>query len=150
MPRGGRREGAGRKTQWVSGCTFPETTVIRVPSVLRDKILDIAHRLDAGDDIDLVTNSTINKNQCLENRMLELEATLIESQKRVLELEAKQLKNKSFHQLKLFSNLSLTNKQLEEYKTEALNLLRVGKQSDYYKRGKKAIEYIIDKISKAN
>ena len=50
MPRGGVRNGAGRKTQWASGCTFSETTVIRVPKRLKSKILEVAHRLDAGID----------------------------------------------------------------------------------------------------
>ena len=57
MPRGGRRQGAGRKTAWESGCTFAETTVIRIPKVLKNKILEVAHKLDAGEEFELVTNS---------------------------------------------------------------------------------------------
>lgn len=69
MPRGGKREGAGRKTQWVSGCTFSETTVIRIPRVLRNKLLEIAHRLDAGEEIDLATKSIIKENQYLKEEL---------------------------------------------------------------------------------
>ena len=77
MPRGGRRKGAGRKTAWKSGCSFEETTVIRVPRSLKDEILDIAHRLDAGEEIDLVSKSIKERNSYLEGRVLELEKQLL-------------------------------------------------------------------------
>ncbi len=51
MSKGGIRKNAGRKTTWESGCSFHETTVIRVPKVLKSKILEIAHVLDAGEKI---------------------------------------------------------------------------------------------------
>jgi hypothetical protein len=68
MAHGGKRIGAGRKSTWQSGCPFTETKLIRVPIVIAEQILDIAHRLDAGETIDfdapsehpstdLVTNS---------------------------------------------------------------------------------------------
>jgi hypothetical protein len=47
MPRGGQREGAGRKSTWTSGCRFEDTKLIRVPTVLADRLLEIAHQLDA-------------------------------------------------------------------------------------------------------
>lgn len=77
MPRGGRREGAGRKTAWESGCSFAETTVIRVPKYLKDEILEIAHRLDVGEEVDLVSKSLREKNDYLENRVSELEKQLL-------------------------------------------------------------------------
>ncbi|MGK7895464.1 MAG: hypothetical protein AB4372_18055 [Xenococcus sp. (in: cyanobacteria)] len=80
MPRGGKREGAGRKTQWVSGCTFSETTVIRVPITLKNKLLEIAHRLDAGEEIDLVTKSIIEENQYLKDEVITLKSQLPDSQ----------------------------------------------------------------------
>jgi hypothetical protein len=69
MAHGGKRIGAGRKSTWQSGCPFTETKLIRVPIVIAEQILDIAHRLDAGETIDfeapsehsptdLVTNSS--------------------------------------------------------------------------------------------
>ena len=57
MPRGGKREGAGRKTTWASGRGIEDTTVIRVPKEFASKLLEIAHKLDAGASIDFVTNS---------------------------------------------------------------------------------------------
>jgi len=57
MPRGGKREGAGRKTTWASGRSIEDTTVIRVPKEFASKLLEIAHKLDAGENIDFVTNS---------------------------------------------------------------------------------------------
>ena len=53
MPRGGSRKGAGRKSSWNN----KETTVIRVPKVFADQLLDIAKRLDRGESIESVTQS---------------------------------------------------------------------------------------------
>ena len=47
MPRGGKREGAGRKLGW----SRPDTKVIRVPSALSDRLLEIAHWLDSGGEV---------------------------------------------------------------------------------------------------
>jgi hypothetical protein len=58
MAQGGKRTGAGRKSTWQSGCQFIETKLIRVPTAIAEKILEIAHRLDAGEQFDLVTNLT--------------------------------------------------------------------------------------------
>jgi hypothetical protein len=57
MPRGGRREKSGRKSSWVSGCKFEETKLIRVPVAVADRLLEIAHKLDSGEVIDLETKS---------------------------------------------------------------------------------------------
>jgi hypothetical protein len=57
MPRGGRRDGSGRKSTWVSGCKFEDTKLIRVPSFISDKLLEIAHKIDSGEDIDSETKS---------------------------------------------------------------------------------------------
>ncbi len=53
--RGGSREGAGRKSTWVSGCKQEDTKLIRVPKVIADQLLKIAHEVDAGRTIDLDT-----------------------------------------------------------------------------------------------
>jgi hypothetical protein len=53
MPRGGCRVNAGSKPKWVRG----KTTVIRVPEVLADEILRLAHLLDEGKPVDDVTQS---------------------------------------------------------------------------------------------
>jgi hypothetical protein len=57
MARGGYREKAGRKTSWASGCKFEDTKIIRVPKAIADKLLDIAHKLDEGGSLDLVSKS---------------------------------------------------------------------------------------------
>jgi hypothetical protein len=57
MPRGGRREKAGRKSSWVSGCKFEDTKLIRVPVTIADRLLEIAHKLDGGEVIDSETKS---------------------------------------------------------------------------------------------
>lgn len=55
MPRGGHREGAGRKSAW----KHRETTVIRVPKVFAEHLLEIAQRLDNGDKIEFVSKSKV-------------------------------------------------------------------------------------------
>jgi hypothetical protein len=48
MPRGGKREGSGPKSNWKHG----KTKTIRVPISLADDILNIAKRLDGQQVID--------------------------------------------------------------------------------------------------
>lgn len=57
MPRGGSRKGAGRKSSWNN----KETTVIRVPKVFADRLLEIAQKLDKGEVLDLNTKSKQNR-----------------------------------------------------------------------------------------
>jgi hypothetical protein len=57
MPRGGHRDKAGRRSTWQSNCKFSETKLIRVPTAIANQLLDIAHRLDAGEVLDFVTQS---------------------------------------------------------------------------------------------
>lgn len=68
MPRGGYREKAGRPSTWKSGCKFSETKLIRVPVAIADQLLEIAHRLDASESLDLVT---IPKQSLLSQALLE-------------------------------------------------------------------------------
>lgn len=44
MPRGGKRIGAGSKSKWLHG----ETTTVRVPLALADRVIEIAKGLDQG------------------------------------------------------------------------------------------------------
>lgn len=44
MARGGYRKNAGRKNNWKHG----KTKSIRVPVVLADEILEVAHKIDEG------------------------------------------------------------------------------------------------------
>jgi hypothetical protein len=55
MSRGGHREKAGRPSTWKSGCNFSGTKLIRVPIAIADQLLEIAHNLDSGETLDLVT-----------------------------------------------------------------------------------------------
>ena len=76
MPKGGRREGAGRKTQWESGCSFSETTVIRIPKYLKHEVLKLAHRLDAGEVINLDTESLKQQITQLSEENIDLRAKI--------------------------------------------------------------------------
>lgn len=49
MPRGGKREGSGPKSNWKNG----KTKTIRVPVSLADDILDIARQLDEKGFVEL-------------------------------------------------------------------------------------------------
>ncbi len=57
MSRGGKREKAGRPSSWASGCKFEDTKLIRVPAAIADKLLEFAHKLDAGEQIEIGTKS---------------------------------------------------------------------------------------------
>lgn len=45
--RGGYRVGSGRPSNWKSG----KTTVIKIPVALKEQVLDLAHRLDDGENL---------------------------------------------------------------------------------------------------
>ena len=53
MPRGGKRKGAGRNSSWKNS----QTCVIRVPEVLSERLMEIAHKLDAGEVLENETES---------------------------------------------------------------------------------------------
>lgn len=53
MPRGGKRDGAGRPSVWL----HKETKLIRVPIAISDQLMDIAHKLDRGEVLEFETNS---------------------------------------------------------------------------------------------
>lgn len=46
MTRGGKREGAGRRSAW----NYPKTTLIRVPEVFVDRVLAFARELDNSEE----------------------------------------------------------------------------------------------------
>jgi hypothetical protein len=54
MPRGGIRKGSGKKSSWKSGCKFEQTKLIRIPSSLASQLLEIAHWLDDGGEVEKV------------------------------------------------------------------------------------------------
>ena len=117
MVRGGQREGAGRKSDWESKVKFEDTTVIRVPKNIKDKVMVVARKLDAGEDIDLDSNSKIQE---LESKLL-----LLQSDNEVL---INQLQNKFLDletQLKKIQELEQENNQL---RNSLNNLNQSGKQ----------------------
>lgn len=59
MGRGGYRQGSGAKPKWKSG----ETTTIRVPVALADRIIGIARKLDDGKSIDCDTKPKLDLTQ---------------------------------------------------------------------------------------
>ena len=73
MSRGGARKGAGKKTSWKSGCTFNQTKLIRVPSTLASRLLEIAHWMDEGGEIEKVTKSIQHELLLLSEAILEIE-----------------------------------------------------------------------------
>lgn len=54
MPRGGKRSGAGRRSSWASGCGREDTKLIRVPTALADRLVEIAHLLDSGHELQVI------------------------------------------------------------------------------------------------
>ena len=51
--RGGRRENAGRKSNWKN----QDTITIRVPRAIVSRVIELAHRIDSGESIELDTQS---------------------------------------------------------------------------------------------
>lgn len=139
MPRGGYRERAGRKSSWASGCSFSETILIRVPKMLKNELLEIAHRVDAGETIDLVDNSIQEENSNLKLKVRQLEDDLAEAQSsgesfgRQLELP---ISHEPYQKDYLYA---LRDDVLSRY-------LSCGKQSKAYKEAQKAFTYFIKDI----
>lgn len=59
--RGGRRENAGRKPTWNN----KDTITIRVPKLIATQVMELAHRLDSGENIELDTKSKSASNDCV-------------------------------------------------------------------------------------
>lgn len=137
MPRGGYHPNAerwGRKSAWKNASV---TKTIRVPEALADQVLDLAHRLDEGEDIDCDTKA---KNEV---EALKAEAEQLRSWLAALEQEND----------KLTSDLVLNPKdqELPDYEAardRALAKLKLGKQAPEYKRAKKAMDLLLDELTK--
>ena len=125
MPRGGRREGAGKKSTWQSGCKFEDTKLIRVPKAITDKVLKSAHDIDSGIDYELETKS-------LKIRITELES---------------QLQDLGSRQLELPISVNVVNESLlTSLSNECLSTIPYGEQSKCYKACKKAFKLFTSKI----
>jgi len=135
MPRGGFRENAGRKSEWASGRTFAETKPIRVPLEYSDFLLEIAHILDAGETIDLDTESLREENQQLKEQVNELKRELDQA------TQSKPV------QLSLLSDqLSQSKPDLTRLRDESLATLGIGQQAATYTKAKKVLNYFIKRL----
>lgn len=59
--RGGRRENAGRKSNWKN----KNTITIRVPKAIVCQVIELAHKIDCGEIIELDTESKKPKNEII-------------------------------------------------------------------------------------
>lgn len=125
MPRGGRRENAGKKSTWESGRSFAETKVIRVPIEFADQLLDMAHKLDAGESIEIVTNSD-EATEELEN----LRDQTGKLQDRLEQLE-----------------LRLSESSLKEKRDRALRTLKLGTSALQHKAASKVLNVFIKSLT---
>jgi hypothetical protein len=73
MVRGGQRHNAGRKSTWESGAKFEDTIPVRVPKNIKNELLDVAHKLDVGEDIIFASNPKI---QDIESKLLSLQSEI--------------------------------------------------------------------------
>lgn len=127
MVRGGQREGAGRKSTWSSGAKFEDTTVIRVPKTIKDQVVNVAYKLDAGESIDLDSNSKIKE---LESKLVLLQSEndllLSQLQNKLLDLETQSKKIQELEQennqlRNSLNNLNQVDKQLVTNSKEGFN-----------------------------
>ncbi|BAQ67162.1 hypothetical protein [Geminocystis sp. NIES-3709] len=116
--RGGAREGAGKKSSWISGCSYEDTKLVRVPKAIGDEVIKIAHDIDAGIDYPTAVKALIEENKMLRKKLLETN-----------------------------QQSSFDSKDLDDLVKEALKkFIKAGTQSTKYKEAKSAINYIINKI----
>ena len=125
MPRGGRRENAGKKSRWESGRSFSKTKVIRVPVEFAEQLLEIAHKLDSGESFDIDTKSKIDD----EIEPLRSEVTRLQEHIEVLESR-------------------LDASCLKKERDKALANLRLGKAAARYKDAAKVLNAFIDNLVK--
>jgi chromosome segregation ATPase len=144
--RGGAREKAGRKSSWVSGCRQEETKLIRVPEKLAKELNEIAHKLDAGEIIDLDTKSIREENESLRQEIDLLKQQLSQSSDEIKRLRAE--KESLSGQLELFSlnpaPVLPTKEVLVKIRDRCLKLLSAGKQSKQYVQAKYAFDEFIN------
>lgn len=125
MPRGGRRENAGKKSTWESGRTFAETKVIRVPIEFAEQLLELAHKMDAGELTEMVTKSNDDTKEA-ENLREQIERL----QERVKQLEER-----------------LSESSLKEKSSRALAVLKLGSAAAQYKATAKVLNVFIKSLA---
>ncbi|WP_413176521.1 hypothetical protein [Anabaena azotica] len=141
MIRGGQRKGAGRKSTWVSGAKFEDTVLIRVPKNIRDAVLEIAHKLDAGENIDLDSNSKI---QDLQLRLYDLELAnklLIEQiEKYKLDLETQSNKIDNLERKEIVTNSISIDNELDTKSKKSTQLGLLDLENNFKIRSLTSIE----------
>ena len=98
----------------LQGCCYEETIAIRIPKTLKGDVLEIAHKLDAGETIDLVTESSNDKILLLQEENQELKyqlETLQKSFDSLYEITQKKQNESDSNNLK---DENTTNKLLEK------------------------------------
>lgn len=104
MPRGGKRDGAGRPSKWASKVTFKDTKLIRVPKHLVQRLLNIAHKMDRGENIDYLYDLLVE-----ENKNLNSQIDLLISRNKKLCKTLDELTNTNTKDLQLFIDLNSDN-----------------------------------------
>lgn len=143
MPRGGYHPHAerwGRKSAWNNGSV---TKTIRVPSALADRVLDIAHRLDEGENIDFDTKASEQVS------VLKAKLEQLRSERNQLDREVNQLHAKIGDRDLALTNLKEQPQQqldFEAIRDRALTKLKLGKQAPEYKRAKKYMDLLLAEL----
>lgn len=80
---GGFREGSGRKNPWASQTRKDDCKSIRVPANIVDRLMQVAHYIDAGGDINIHTSDedTTEKTTSKEDDKLEKIIQIVEAYK---------------------------------------------------------------------
>jgi HAMP domain-containing protein len=119
--------------------------LIRVPENLAKQLNEIAHRLDAGEVIDLDTKPIREENERLKREVGLLNQQLTQSSEEINRLKTE--KNSQPSQLELFSispTPALPPKEvLVKIRDRCLRLLSTGKQSKQYTQTKYAFDEFI-------
>lgn len=153
MPRGGYHSHAerwGRKSAWNNASV---TKTIRVPEALADRVLDIAHKLDADEVIDYDTKSneqvTALKAEIEQLRherdQLDKEVDELHTKVGDLDLELANLKEQQLQQQELATPTG-EKQNLEALRDRYLASLKLGRQAPKYKHSKAAIDWLIEQL----
>jgi hypothetical protein len=51
-----KKRKSGKKSTWKSGARFEDTVTLRVPKAIRDEVLRLAHLVDEGEQLEVVSD----------------------------------------------------------------------------------------------
>lgn len=154
MPRGGYHPHAdrwGRKSAWNNGSV---TKTIRVPEALADRVLDIAHKLDEGENIDCDTKAneqvSVLKAELEQLRserdQLDREVNELHAKVGDLDLELTNLKEQQSQQQADAPNHEQLPSGLEAIRDRVLSRWKVQKRAESKERIKEALDKFIAAI----